>query len=629
MRITNGTVDNIELSIPWTSLSSRPAQLKLSQVCIEISLSENIVDPDIVPVVTESEETLLAKVLGNLNLEVDHLTVFIRSREEALYIGQIYFEKLKVITTNENWAEEFTNPFCQIPGGAGYRVWRKIEFTEFNIRLISGKLDESLSEIIVMHKFERVKCPGCPMCYGFKSSSLYTLGSISCASFMLQYYTGSEHSISHSKKHNTQLVKDLSTQQLKFYLSAPLLVKLNLVNDSLFIRDFYGLIEKLRPAESQLSVRQESYSWLSWGKDVLLSPFYCSNPSNRGSLVEKLVVYSFQVSVHSPSIHLRTKIHNPQELETTRFNLSTSEFRSETRLSFSESSEGSIPKQCENITEGTATSPLLSCHNKRDYVIFKSSDTNFSAMNDKLDFQAKELVVQTFVNGNKAGLDACRSSKLSGNMIFGSDLIMNINTDPLSLGFALEEMMIIIKVILEAKAFYSRICNIFVKTTVESLTDILHSHHQQINSAYSNKTQVYESTIQSLKAHSANLANRLEVAEEEILLLRKVLTGMAGSTGLAGLLSIDLKDILCISESAVMEGMAVNLVLTAEMFYVLTNEGRIISKTSTAEMSTLEEKGDSEMTVSTNSGARIKCELKNKDIFTSAIKNIFAPQKNL
>jgi len=61
-------------------------------------------------------------------------------------------------TTNENWEEEFLNPFVQVPGGAGYRVWRKIEFTDMNFRIVSGSPDDTVSEIILMHKFEKVKC---------------------------------------------------------------------------------------------------------------------------------------------------------------------------------------------------------------------------------------------------------------------------------------------------------------------------------------------------------------------------------------------------------------------------------------------------------------------------------------
>jgi len=74
----SGDINSIELSIPWTSLSSRSVQLKLSQVFIEISLSENTVVNNPIQPVSESEETLLSKIIGNLDLEIQDLTVLIR-----------------------------------------------------------------------------------------------------------------------------------------------------------------------------------------------------------------------------------------------------------------------------------------------------------------------------------------------------------------------------------------------------------------------------------------------------------------------------------------------------------------------------------------------------------------------
>jgi len=275
---------------------------------------------------------------------------------------------------------------------------------------------------------------------------------------VLQSYIASEHSISHYKSHNAQLIKDLSTQQLKFLL-APLQVKLNLKNDTMFMRDFYGLLSKSTPPPVLAENKEDSYSWWSWGRDFLLSPFYCSDAINHHSHTEKLTVDSFLVSIQSPSLHIRSKIHNPDELEVTRFNLTTGEFKSEARTNYSESSEGTIPKQCEKVTEGTIMCPLLSCHLKNDYVVFRTSDANFSMINDKVDYLARELIVHAFLSGNKASSDACRSSRLCGSIVFGNDLFMNINTDPLSLGFSLEEMMIIIQIILEAKSFYTRISN--------------------------------------------------------------------------------------------------------------------------------------------------------------------------
>ena len=100
IRLEHGKVSRIELNIPWTSLSTKKISIKLKEVEIALAFTDNLVNLNKSPTVSESEETLLSKILANLSLEIEDLTVIINMNEEASYLSRIHFQNINIHATN-------------------------------------------------------------------------------------------------------------------------------------------------------------------------------------------------------------------------------------------------------------------------------------------------------------------------------------------------------------------------------------------------------------------------------------------------------------------------------------------------------------------------------------------------
>ena len=69
-------------------------------------------------------------------------------------------------------------------------------------------------------------------------------------------------------------------------------------------------------------------------------------------------------------------------------------------------------------------------------------------------------------------------------------------------------MIIVINTLLQAKGLLNRMYET-IQTQSPDLMNILHSYQHQISSPYVNKTQVLESTIETLKNHASETTEKL------------------------------------------------------------------------------------------------------------------------
>ena len=113
-------------------------------------------------------------------------------------------------------------------------------------------------------------------------------------------------------------------------------------------------------------------------------------------------------------------------------------------------------------------------------------------------------------------------------------MLFRIDSTSLLIEFSLEELMAIIQSILQTKGFYYRLISGFSEPSQESIQRILHSHRKQITSEYSDKSSIFENTIDALMDHACSLAGRLSEAEEKVRGLRQALANISGPEGLTG-----------------------------------------------------------------------------------------------
>lgn len=100
VRIEHGKIAKLELSIPWTSLSTKKVALKVKNIDIALALTDNLVNLNKSPTVSETEESLLSKILANLSIEVENLSISITMCEEARYTSRIFVQNIKITATN-------------------------------------------------------------------------------------------------------------------------------------------------------------------------------------------------------------------------------------------------------------------------------------------------------------------------------------------------------------------------------------------------------------------------------------------------------------------------------------------------------------------------------------------------
>ena len=130
-------------------------------------------------------------------------------------------------------------------------------------RVLIGKKEDNISEVITFHKFEKNKCGGCPLCFGFKSSSYYTLLNLSENSLNILLYTSSEHTTSSSKHNYIEFFKTREINDAVLQFPTPFNLKLNLVADQLLFRDINTALNKFVMPDMQNFEVQEVPSWFS------------------------------------------------------------------------------------------------------------------------------------------------------------------------------------------------------------------------------------------------------------------------------------------------------------------------------------------------------------------------------
>ena len=191
---------------------------------------------------------------------------------------------------------------------------------------------------------------------------------------------------------------------------------------------------------------------------------------------------------------------------------------------------------------------------------------------------------------------------------------MKFQTHPVSLDMNLDDLNRFNQAVFELQTFVYRIQDPIMKSSFAALPEGLHKKSSK---------DCEGSYVEELKAHMADLASKLESKSHECEQLRKRLLEVAGNTGIAGILNINTEDILCISQKARINDIEVSLVLTKDLVYVMTKEGRIINKNLTKDMLSLEEKGANELSIHLSSGKYIRSSIENRAEFVKAIKELF------
>lgn len=614
LRIESGQISRLELNIPWTSLSTKKISIKIHQISLNVSLTDNLVNLNKPPEVSASEETLLSKILANLYLDIEDLVVTLTMQEEANYIAKFSMQELKICSTNNQWQEEFLNPFVTLTTGMAFRIYRKIECKGLTCRVLSGKKDDVLSEVVSSHKFEKANCGGCPLCFAFKSSSYYTLAKLEEFACTLLLFTTSEHTTSQGKYNHVKVLRCRDFIDLAVKVNSGVNVKLNLVQDKMMIRDFWTAQEKFVMPEMQRIEVVQQPTWYSWGKDMLFSPFYCSPAANFSMITDKIQNRDVKAEAEIPSLMVKLRIHNLQELKTIKYVFAAENLDVHNELSTIESSKGSTQRSHTNQSSGNLQKFVLTCYEKYDCGVISVNTVNYSINRDLFDYQCHKVSAKTIRKGEKTSGEALTLEKVFGSVTFASDFLIKLNSDPILLEIPLESLHFLTGALLELKAFYFRLVE--PKAAESSDFDFLSLEKE-------NSRQNQGKLIENLKEHASSLAVKLEQKTQECNLLRKTLCQVAGNSGIAGILNIDSKDILSVSEEGKIEETDVTLILTHELLYIVTKEGRVLNKNLISEMVALEEKGTNELCIKMTEGKSIRTTMKNKNDFAGAIKRLF------
>ena len=285
-------------------------------------------------------------------------------------------------------------------------------------------------------------------------------------------------------------------------------------------------------------------------------------------------------------------------------------------MNSNESSLGSVPKAYDVKRVGNLKNLYINCYEKRNCSVFNILSLNFTWNNALIDYEIKKLSAKTIKKEHSTTKDSINFEKAIGSIVLSPEIQVKLNTDPLFSDFLLEDFDYIISAVNELKSFYFRMTRPQIKITSDIFSSISINEKKRIN-----KDQAI--IIEELKQHTSTLAVELEEKIQECNLLRKTLYEVAGNSGIAGILNINTKEIISISENGQIEGIDVSLVLTKDIIYVIGKEGRVLNKDFIVDMVALEEKGSNELLIKMKEGKLIRSTLQNKNEFVRAIKEIF------
>ena len=616
LRLESGKIASLDLSLPWTSLSTKKVVLQLSQIEIDIALTDNLINLNKPPAVSESEETLLSKILANMTVTVQDLMIRVKMSEEASYISCFNIKELRIVTTNSAWQEEFINPFIQIPNGMSLKINRLVELEGLNLRVISGKRDEVISDFVVSHKFEAEKCAGCPLCFGFKESSFYTLFNVSNIALKVFWLSTTEQSTVIGKAGMVEFMKARSVSEIFVQIMSNVNAKCNFVYDQMIMRDLCTALRKFEVPEIRPVEVQDSSGWFTWGKSLLVSPFTCSPSLNQSRIRDKIISKESKLSYTLPSFMIKLRVHNLQELKTFKYVFSGETASMESSIHSSESMGSSLVRVYENKSNGSIRNFMLTCYEKQNCSIFSVNLLSFTRFNQNIDMNLEKISTKIIQKGKKSSQDAISVNKIEVYLALNDPLGVKVMTQPLVLDFKLDELNQMNQAIFELQAFAYRVQ--FPDNSMK-----LPQFHEEFHAPHRKSKNDEDSYVQELKKHAGELAARLQAKTQECESLRKKLLEVAGSTGIAGILNIDQDEIICVSQKAKIDSSDVNVVLTKDQLYVMTKEGRILNKNQIKDMSSLEEKGNLELSIKMSNGKSIKSTMENRHEFVSAIKTLF------
>jgi hypothetical protein len=624
--IKQGSIAAISVEIPWTALNSKSIRVKLSKVFIRAEISE-LSDPEqtLAEAVTEIEENLLQRIQGNIQLQVDGLTVVAAFTGESSNFLCVSLESLDLHASDPDTGKyEFVNPYYQVPGGSGYRFSRQVTVSDLKLRVLNGQGDEYLSDVVLLHKFETKDCGGCALCYAFKVSSFYTLFALETNSLVLSQHNSWELSLT-PKSDAIKVMREITANELSINCVSPVQLKLSLIDDSKLVRDAILLASLLsrqpRTPDPPLPEPQvQDSSWISWGAAWILSPLYCNQAQPRHS-VKRVTASNTSINWTADSILAKVKIYNPVDFAVLRLHLNVTPMIMENKLRTT-SCDDPLFSQSDTfkVTQGKLGEASITAFLKRDYLIAKAQDCSFSSETAALRVLGKNFEMQVV-----QGLDVQPSKSVSSSRIelrlVGSSI--ELTSGPLDLQMKVEEMTALSAIMMQLTACLTRLQKPFVKGEECSLSNILHYHSQQLtHSRFASKHDVYEATLSALKKHAGELNSRLQTAEDELSTLRRIVASVANPTGQSGVISLDTSEVRATAKDCRYAGKEASLVVTRACCLVVNSEGRLISKVLVEDIAKIEERGDNDIVLTSKTGGEFRVSVSNRPLITEALRSV-------
>lgn len=631
LSVKEGSIAVITLNIPWTALNSKSVRVYLEKVFIRAEISE-LRDPEqsFAETITEIEENLLQRIQGNIQLEIIDFTVIASFAGESSNFLCLHFDSLNLHASDpETGKYEFVNPYYNVPGGSGYRFSREFTLSELKVRLLNGKVEEYLSDTVLLHKFETRACGGCALCYALKVSSYYTLLTLETSNLVLSMHSSWELSIT-PKSESIKVMREITTNDISVNCLSPLLVKLNLIDDSKLVGDAQILMDllsrkpKIQEVAKPVEVARD-VSWISWGTALILSPLYCTQAQPR-LMIKRVTASNTSVNWTADSISAKLKIYNPVDFEVLRIHMNLTPMISEYKLRKTSCDDPSF-SQTDTFrqTNGKFGEASMTLFLKRDYMTAKAKDCNFNIEAEGLSLEGKNFELQVVQGLDSAPTRSASSSKI-GVRLLGANL--EVSSDPLELNMKMEELVALSAIMLQVKACIARLQKPFVKGEESSISNILHYHSQQLtHSRFSSKHDVYEATLSALKKHAGELNAKLQSAEDELIMLRKIVASVANPTGQSGIFSLDNTEVRATAKDCKFAGEQASLVVTNTYCLAVNADGRILSKIPVSDITKIEERGDSDIVLTCISGKEFRVSATNRPLISDALRSmIFSNQ---
>lgn len=251
----------------------------------------------------------------------------------------------------------------------------------------------------------------------------------------------------------------------------PLNIKVNLINDVQLKRDISSILNYDACTTQQLS--PESVSWYSWGKDMLMSPFYCAQPSGKFKIVDEVTCIDFNCEVNVALLILTAKISNPSDFETTKMRFSANSVLVNSKNYYSHSSEGSIEAKTIKVLDGSSSQVALVTNLKDNFVFLTSDRASFRNQENWVSTEGHNVFLQVMLNKHPTNQEACKIPKIESRFEFSDDLRLLGKTEPLTSALTLSELMVVIEIVLQVKSLYYRLSCQAKNNETENINQVL------------------------------------------------------------------------------------------------------------------------------------------------------------